>query len=184
MNLQYAQNQPEPKQQRFVRLYEPLHDKLCRFVQTLVWDKEDAKDVVSETALRAYEGLEELRSEDAFLSYLFSIASNLIKHKIRRKKFWGMFNQNAAEHIPATTNADEQLLLYELNKALQLLSTKQSQAIIAYEVSGLSMAQIAQMQQITEEGVRTNIHRARKKLTELLEHANSNTKHKGVWYGK
>lgn len=93
VNLQQAQHQPEPKQQRFVRLYEPLHDNLCRFVQTLVWNKEDAKDVVSETALRAYEGLEQLRSEDAFLSYLFSIASNLVKQKIRKKSF-GVFLTN------------------------------------------------------------------------------------------
>ncbi|TAE84007.1 MAG: RNA polymerase subunit sigma, partial [Bacteroidetes bacterium] len=52
-----------------MQLYNPVHTMLCRFVQTLVWDKEEAKDVVSETVLVTFENLDKIRDEGAFLSY-------------------------------------------------------------------------------------------------------------------
>jgi RNA polymerase sigma-70 factor (ECF subfamily) len=165
-------------------LYQPQHARLSRFVQTLIWDKEEAKDVVSETVLIAFEQLDELKDEAAFLSYLFSIASNLVNKKIRRKKFWGWFDGMAALNRADNINSESSLLRYELNRALNKIPPKQREAIVWYEISGLSMEDIAKLQNLSVAGVKTNIHRARKTLSALLE--NKEEKHltqmKGVWY--
>lgn len=165
-------------------LYQPQHARLSRFVQTLVWDKEEAKDVVSETILIAFEQLDELKDEAAFLSYLFSIASNLVNQKIRRKKFWGWFDGIAAENLADNSNSEHTLMQHELNRALNKIPQKQREAIVCYEISGLSMEEIAKLQNLSVAGVKTNIHRARKTLSQLLE--NKEEKHltqmKGVWY--
>lgn len=172
------------KQERFMALYQPQHARLSRFVQTLVWDKEEAKDVVSETVLIAFEQLDELKDDAAFLSYLFSVASNLVNKKIRRKKFWGWFDGVAAENRADNSNSEHTLMQYELNRALNKIPQKQREAIVWYEISGLSMEEIAKLQHLSVAGVKTNIHRARKTLSHLLE--NKEEKHltqmKGVWY--
>lgn len=151
-------------------LYEPLHQRLSRFVQTQVWDAEEAKDLISETVLCAYERFEQLQQEEAFLSYLFSIASNLVKQKIRRKKFMGIFNLYQAEQMPGNNDAQGRIMLFELNRALEKLPEKQRQAIVLYEISGVEMGEIGGILGLSEAGVKTSIHRARKKLSELLEH--------------
>ena len=165
-------------------LYQPQHARLSRFVQTLVWDQEEAKDVVSETVLLAFEQLEALKDEAAFLSYLFSIAANLVNNKIRRKKFWGWFDVMSAQSRPDNTNSESSLVRYELNRALSKIPQKQREAIVWYEISGLSMEEIAKLQNLTVAGVKTNIHRARKTLSQLLENKEESqlTQMKGVWY--
>lgn len=167
-----------------MQLYSPLHDRLCRFVQTMVWNKEEAKDVISETTLIAYENLTKLRDEGAFLSYLFSIATNIVNKKLRRKKFWGWFNAELFAEQADTTNSESSLMRYELYCALNKLPQKQREAIVGYEIGGLSMDEIAQIQQQSVSGVKTNIHRARQTLAKLLEHDEiiKVQKMKGVWY--
>lgn len=167
-----------------MQLYNPVHTMLCRFVQTLVWDKEEAKDVVSETVLVTFENLDKIRDEGAFLSYLFSVASNVVNKKLRRKKFWGLFQSADLINKAGNSNADDKLLRYELNRALQKLPQKQREAIVYYEISGLTMEHIAEIQQQSVSGVKTSIHRARKTLAKLLEHdeVKNMQEMKGVWY--
>ena len=167
-----------------MNLYKPLHERLSRFVQTLVWNNDEAKDVISETVLIAYESFEKLQSETAFLSYLFTIANNLVHKKLRRKKFWGIFEANTENNKPDNFNSESSLMKYELNKALKKLPVKQSEAIVWYEISGLSMEEIAKIQNLSVGGVKTNISRARKTLAILLEKEENPTikNMKGVWY--
>jgi len=72
------------KQKQFMELYEPLHDRLARFVYSIVWNREEAKDVISETVLAAYESFEKVRNHQAFLSYLFTIASRTWAKRARK----------------------------------------------------------------------------------------------------
>lgn len=166
-----------------MKLYQPLHARLSRFVQTLVWNKEDAKDIISETVMLTFEKLETIRDEDALLAYMFSVASNLSRKKLRRKKFWGLFSDDDVNAKVSAAGSEESLMLYELNQALNKLPIKQREAIIGYEVSGLSMEQIAQLHNMSVEGVKSNIHRARKFLQQQLEWKHPlNNNQKGVWY--
>lgn len=170
-----------------MQLYHPLHAKLCRFVQTLIWDKEEAKDIVSETILITFEQFDKIKDEKAILSYLFSVASNLVKKKINKKKFWSWLNTDEMADLKSAYGSENSLMLYELNQALQKLPVKQYEALTWFEISGLSIKEIAALHKMSEEGVKTNIHRARKKMALLLEHkadVNNTEILKGVGYEK
>jgi RNA polymerase sigma-70 factor (ECF subfamily) len=156
------------KQQAFMLLYEPVHARLDRFVQTLVWNTHDVKDVVSETVLVAFEKFDTLREPDRFLYYLFGIASRLVKKKQRRKKFFGLFSDEYAETIPADHNAEDLLLKKELHQALGKLNETQREAIVLFEISGFSIKEISVMQEMSESGVKSNLKRGREKLAKLL----------------
>jgi RNA polymerase sigma-70 factor (ECF subfamily) len=151
-----------------MELYEPVHIRLSRFVQTLVWNTHDAKDVVSETAMIAFEQFHTVREPARFVYYLFGIASRLVKKKQRRKKFFGIFSDEYAESVPSGNEADELLLRKELYDVLNKLNDKQKEAVVLFEISGFSIKEIAELQGLSESGVKSNLKRGREKLTLLL----------------
>jgi RNA polymerase sigma-70 factor (ECF subfamily) len=151
-----------------MQLYEPAHARLCRFVQTLVWNADDAKDIVAETTLIAYERFETLKKPEQFLYFLFAIASNLVKKKNRRKKFWGLFESVEVVSRADNHRADEQLLRKELYVALNKLPRKQNEAIVLFEITGFSIKEISNIQGLTESGVKSNLKRGKEKLGKLL----------------
>src|SRR4051812_48038661 len=87
------------KQAAFMLLYEPVHERLARFVYSMVWNREDARDIISDTVLKAYESFEKLQHPEAFLYFLFGIASRLSKRRGRRIKIWMPYNSEQAENI-------------------------------------------------------------------------------------
>jgi RNA polymerase sigma-70 factor, ECF subfamily len=151
-----------------MQLYEPVHARLSRFVQTIVWNTDDAKDVISETVLIAFEKFEVLTGPDVFVYFMFGIAQNVVRKKHRRRKFWGLFSVEQSEQVPDERLADECLLQKELVDALKKLNDKQREAIVLFEISGFSIKEIAGMQQLSESGVKSNLKRGKEKLAKLL----------------
>lgn len=154
-----------------MKLYEPVHIKLNRYVHSIMRNREDAKDIVSETVLRAYENFEKIQKPESFLYYLFRIASNAIKSRNRRKKFWTDMDENYSGNIPdesgdVMAKAEMKEFYAELNK----LPVKQKEAIILFEISGLSLNEIQQIQGGSLSGVKSRIGRGRQHLEQKLEY--------------
>ena len=63
----------EKRKKRFLELIEPLMQNLESFAIAMAGSRDIAKDLVSETVLTAWQQFDSLRSEEAFLSYLFTI---------------------------------------------------------------------------------------------------------------
>jgi RNA polymerase sigma-70 factor (ECF subfamily) len=146
-----------------------LHDRLCRFVQTIVWNNEDVKDVMSETWLKAFAKFESINQRDAFIYYLFSIASNLVKKQQRRNKFRAMFNWDHIVELSAWQHAESNIQRRELYNLLSKLNEDQREAITLFEVAGFSYAEIAKMKQCSVAAVKNRILRARQKLHGMVE---------------
>jgi RNA polymerase sigma-70 factor (ECF subfamily) len=151
-----------------MHLYEPVHARLSRFVQSIVWNRDDVKDVISETVLIAFEKFDSITDPDKFLYFLFGVATNVVRKKSRRNKFRGLFSAEHAEQIPDEQLADDHLLRKELYEALKKLNEKQREAIVLFEISGFSIKEIAALQHTSESGVKSNLKRGREKLAELL----------------
>ena len=162
---------PEIKQQSFMKLYEPVHVKLNRYVNSIMRNREDAKDIISETVLKAYENFEKIYKPESFMYYLFRIASNTIHSRNRKRKFWEDLDQHHSENIPdeagdviAKTEMKE--FYAELNK----MPSKQKEAIVLFEISGLSLNEIQQIQGGSLSGVKSRIGRGRQHLEQKLEY--------------
>ena len=179
--MEYYEMSDSDKQIYFLRLFEPLRESLSRFALAKTNNREDAKDLVSETVLRAYTNLEKLKDERCFLSYLFSIASNIYKRQSRRKKLFGIFESEKLELIKDNGNNPETktdvIFLY---KALKKLPDKICEAIILFEISGLSIEEIAEIQGGTISGVKSRLKRGREKLADLLGVKESKQQHKNI----
>ena len=76
----------ESKQDYFLKLYKPIHDRFERFCRARVYGDMEFGDLMNETLLVAYEKLDTLKSEKAFLSFLFSISVRILANSHRKKK--------------------------------------------------------------------------------------------------
>jgi RNA polymerase sigma-70 factor, ECF subfamily len=153
----------------FMVLYEPVHIAFQRFCRARAASSEEAKDLVSETVLRAFENLHKLRDEKAFLAFLFGIASNVLRKEYRRKKFRALFDSSKAERIPDPSSRSESeidaQLLYE---AIQKLPAKSQEAIVLHSISGFSLEEVAAIQDSSLSAVKVRIMRAKERLGHLL----------------
>ena len=157
------------KQEQFMRLYKPAHERLSRFVHSMVWNREDAKDVIADTVLKAYENFEKLEKKESFLYYLFGIASNLAKHRTRRMKFWTSYDAYHENHLVDPYDVYTKMEVDVLYQAMSRLPEKQRETLSLFEISGFSLAEIQHMQGGTLSGVKSRLIRARQELARLLE---------------
>jgi RNA polymerase sigma-70 factor (ECF subfamily) len=132
-------------------------------------DAESAKDLVSETVLKAYESFDKLRDTGGFQSYLFTIASRLANRERSRGKRWADWDEERMNAIPAQGGSPEQSVEVELlYRALQQLPEKQREAIVLFEITGLSLEEVREIQGGSLSGVKSRIVRGREGLADLL----------------
>src|SRR4051812_37243355 len=88
------------KQRQFMELLLPLRDPLVRFARSMARNNEDAEDLVADTMLAAFEGFGRVNNREAFLSYLFTIASRIHKQRVWRRRIFGAYDSLKAESLP------------------------------------------------------------------------------------
>lgn len=156
----------------FLELYRPSHDRLGRFVATLVWNREEASDTVSETILIALENFDNLRNREAFVHFLFGIAIRVIRK--RQRKDWRslILNEEGWESMENIARTEYRSDSSDLNVLLSLLGEKQREALTLFEISGFSIKEISEIQQSTVSAVKSRLVRARNTLEEACRTEN------------
>jgi RNA polymerase sigma-70 factor (ECF subfamily) len=66
------------KQERFMQVYEPVHERFERYCKTRVYGEFHFKDIMHDTLIVAFEKFDELKSTDAFLHFLFGTATRIL----------------------------------------------------------------------------------------------------------
>jgi len=157
------------KQKAFMLLYDDVHEAFSRYCSAKSYGIIDAKELASETIMRAYNSFEKLRNEEAFLGFLFGIASNIIKNALRKKKIFSEYDETKLGSVPQNgidpgTRADIEMLY----KALNCLPVKQKDALVLFEISGFSIKEIMQIQNSSESAIKQRLKRGREKLASIL----------------
>lgn len=157
------------KQRRFLELLRPYQASLSRFARAMTRNSEAAKDLVSETVLKAYESFDKLRDAGCFQSYLFTIAARLSHREHSRGKRWSDWDEERMNEIPSEGSGPEVKIEVELlYRALQQLPEKQREAIVLFEITGLSLEEVREIQGGSLSGVKSRIVRGREGLADLL----------------
>lgn len=160
----------EYDQKQFLALYEPIHESFARFCHAKAYGLMEAEDLISESLTCALEQFHRLKEEKAFLSFLFSIASNVLSKKNRRLKFRGSYNQKQAEKsIDESIDAETRLDIKVLYTALNQLPKEQKEALILFEISGFSIKEVSEIQQSSESAIKQRLKRGRAKLAEYFK---------------
>lgn len=165
-------NEVFERQERFLALLTPVSDNLSRFVQALVRDREEARDIVAEAICTAWEHFDNLRHEAQFLSWIFTIARRIVYRNQRKKRLWGWMDSTAAlkrdtmsdTGLSPEQNADLRLL-YD---ALELLPVKMRETLVLSDVFDFDLKTIADIQGEGLSAVKQRVKRGREQLQQLL----------------
>jgi RNA polymerase sigma-70 factor (ECF subfamily) len=157
------------KQGKFLALYEPIHDRFERFCRARVYGDMDYKDLMNETLLIAYTKFDSLKSEQAFLSFLFTIAVRFLANTAKKaKKELSDESVNLSSLKAEGSGSESSAEVYLLHEALALLPDLQREAIILFEISGFSIKDIMDIQGAKESAVKQRLKRGRERLTAIL----------------
>ena len=173
----------------FRRLFEAYHERIYNYIWQMVRDDDLAADLTQETFIRAFRSLSELRDPQAFQSWLYRIAVNIVRDERKRASLPTVSldaprEADAAEGEAATwefpdwsDNPERELVRQELSEAVQQavaqLSPEHREVIVLHHLRGVEVRDLARILQIAEGTVKSRLGRARailrRKLAPLIE---------------
>ena len=158
-------------------------DRVYNLVYRFLGNHEDALDVSQEVFVRAYQGLHSFRGGAKLYTWLYSIAANLARNRLRdagrKGRDRGTSLEALAAHgspgVPAASNpgpraaAERQELDELLQRSLDALPDHYREAFVLRTCENLSYAEIADALGCPEGTVKSRINQARKLLREQLQ---------------
>jgi RNA polymerase sigma-70 factor (ECF subfamily) len=165
-------------------LYELLmrryNQRVFRVVRSVVGSDEEAEDVAQEAWVRAYQHLDQFEGRAAFSTWLTRIAFHEALARTRSSKRWKPLENSEGEIMAeadrsrATSETPEtQVIRGELSAMLEAavdsLPETYRSVFMLREVEQLSTAETAECLELSEEAVKTRLHRSRAMLRRELE---------------
>ncbi|MEN0050290.1 MAG: RNA polymerase sigma factor [Bacteroidota bacterium] len=155
--------------QEFLAQYQQVHEAFVRYCASRAYGLLEVEDLVQETILATLEGFEKIKDQSRLLAYMIGIANNLTKRYSRRRKFKANWEEETIEKMEAQLkDAALAVDIHYLHQAIQQLGADQRDAILLFHISGLSVKEVAELQQVSEGAVKTRLSRGRTELKRLL----------------
>jgi len=148
-------------------------------IHRLVGSDEEARDLCQEAFLKAYRSLRSFKQEARFSSWLYQIALNLCRDRMRRRRGKTMVSLDeleeggAAVATPGPSAIDriqERDVSRLIARAIESLPDEQREVIILKEYQGLTFLEIAQVLGVPISTVKTRLYRGLEQLRSRLEH--------------
>ena len=149
----------------FISLVLPLKDRLFRVAWCILRSKEEAEDIVQDVMLKVWR--DEKGKVENLAAYCYTRARNLALNRLvlkdnRSKELEGAYEQEVQEQpLENIIRTEKMKLLYRMIDGLPGL---QRDVVQLRDMEGLSYRDIAKTLQVTEEQVKVNLFRARKKI--------------------
>lgn len=146
-----------------------FQEEIYRIALTFLRDPEEAEDATQEIFLRVYKSLHKFRLDRQFQPWLFTIASNYLKNSYRNKKKKKAKEQKLPDFPLASPRKErdtweEKEEIELVRKAISDLPGTLKEAVILYYLEDMDVKSIAKELDLTEENIKSRLHRARKKL--------------------
>ena len=154
--------------------YNAIAPKLTNYLVGVGADYHAACDIVQETFLRLWKKRDELLDDPAQVSgYVYTIARHLWTDRLRKQARETLQeeikDEDAGAVMPSDSSpSDARYLRRRLNDALAQLPPLVREAFSLFQISELSVREIARITGATENLVKVRVHRAKMKLRELL----------------
>jgi RNA polymerase sigma-70 factor (ECF subfamily) len=144
---------------------------VLNFLYKMLGNDDDADDLAQETFVRAYQNLKKFRAGTNFSAWIFTIAANLGRDRLRWRA------RRPAEELDASLtdgkpSASDEILQSETAKlvreAVGSLPEEQKMAVILVEFHDFSYAEAAKIARCSAKAIETRLYHAKQKLREKL----------------
>jgi len=155
-------------------LYSLYVDAMFNIAMRMLRSREDAEDVVQDGFVDAFHHLDRFRYESTFGSWLKRIVINKCINFIQKKKIQTSSLDDHAFHLHVTeeeTTSDITPDISIVKEAINQLASGYRQIINLYLVEGYDHVEIGQILNISEGTSKSQYHRAKKKLLQILSNA-------------
>ena len=172
----------------FQNIYKTFRPKIYFYLSRIVGEHE-ADDLTQEVFLKVNNGLRSFRGESKLSTWIYRIATNVARDKLRSPSFQNMVqNRLTDDSIPEgkmptearvvwmkekAPSVEQQLIRKEMNECIRnfvdKLPDKYKTALVLSELEGFTNQEIAEILDVSLDTVKIRIHRAREKLKKELE---------------
>ncbi len=165
----------------FDTLFTRYQKRTYRLVQRFVPNHEDAQDITQDAFIRAYQGLNDFKSQCQFYSWLYRITVNLCIDFLRKKSRSEMlvYESEDSDELPLANFPDlrsdspakaveNKELRAHIRKAIRQLPPKQRQIFILRHWDGLSLKDIAATVGRSDGTVKAHLFHAHRNLRKYL----------------
>jgi RNA polymerase sigma-70 factor, ECF subfamily len=160
---------------RFEEISLPYLDAAYNLARWMIQHEQDAQDIVQEAYLRAFKEFSQFRGGDSkcwFLTIVRNTAYNRLRRQYTEKKFIS-YDEQIQPDIPLAIGLEDELVAKgrqeRLQIALERLPPEFREAIILYDLEGLSYKELAAALNIPVETVMSRLSRARRRLREACK---------------
>jgi RNA polymerase sigma-70 factor (ECF subfamily) len=176
------------KPEAFDRFVEHFRAKIFQYSWLMCGQREDAEEVAQETLLKVFESFDQLREPERVRPWVFRIAKNECLMKRRKSVFAPAHELSLEQFLPVRNQGDgevkieiadwsslpdEQALKSEMEqvlaRAIRKLPEIYRAVILLRDLEELSTGETAQILDVTEDTVKTRLHRARLALRRRLD---------------
>ena len=174
----------------FDRFVEHFRAKVFHYSWLMCRNREDAEEVAQEALLNVFENFDHLREPERVRSWVFRIAKNACLMKRRKSVFAPTQELSLDDFLPVMNHdgdhagiqiadwsglPDDQLLESEmkqtLDRAISEIPENYRSVLLLRDMEELSTLETAQILDLTEDVVKTRLHRARLAVRQKLDEA-------------
>ncbi|MGD8777952.1 MAG: sigma-70 family RNA polymerase sigma factor [Ignavibacteria bacterium] len=156
-------------------------DPLTNFVFRFVGDKDTSIDIVQDTMIKFYLNKNSYKSFAKFSTWIYTIAGNLAKNELKRKRRRTIYSLNQQDDDEKTLqiedkkfvapdrSADNSIKGEFVQKALLKVKPVYREVVILRDIEGLSYEEISEITGLSIGTVKSRINRGRTQLQKLLK---------------
>ncbi len=151
-------------------------EHMYRIAYRVFGNPHDASDMTQEALIKAYKSLENFKFDSKFSTWLYRITMNTCIDEYRRRNKRNAdvsFDMTHEEDLGVSSSPQDILEKKEtvllVHEAIDCLSDEHKRVVILRDIEGMSYAEIAEIEGITEGTVKSRISRARGELRKILE---------------
>ncbi|MEW6654615.1 MAG: sigma-70 family RNA polymerase sigma factor [Bacteroidota bacterium] len=155
-------------------------DPLMNFIYRFVGDRDVCTDVVQETMIKFYLNKDSYRSFAKFSTWIYTIAANLAKNELKRRKRRIIFSIDNSDDekfpqiedkmfLAPDKSADSEIKNEIIQKALLKVKPVYREVVILRDIQDLSYEEISEITGLALGTVKSRINRGRIQLQKLLK---------------
>ncbi len=169
----------------FKKIVERESPRLFNVLLRYVRDEDEARSIMQETFLQAYEGLDSFRGDAKFTTWLYSIGINQARARYRKQKRQDLLREDEIDRLQPSFSIGRYTQSYEpwqpdevaskaerrqfVHQAISKLPENYRVVLELRDIQEFSTDETAKILEMTSGAVRVRLHRARQALRALLE---------------
>jgi RNA polymerase sigma factor (sigma-70 family) len=163
------------KKSMFARLVERYNAMAFTLAYRILYNREDAEEVVQDAFLKAYEHLGDFRKKSKFSTWLYRIVYNTAVTRSRNRKLSVQEINNPVFQVPDTSPSDDLVYGFTpdesselVRKMLVMLPEEDRTILTLFYLNESGIDEIHAITGLSKANIKVKLFRARKKLQDYL----------------